>query len=50
LLAKKGKKSEAIALGEEGLKLIKAGDTSKLPSFQRQMIADTERMVMEWKK
>ena len=50
ILAKSGKTSEAIAVAEEGLKLIKAGDLSKLPDFQRQQVTDAEKMVAEWKK
>jgi len=50
LLAKDGKTSEAITVAEEGLKLIKARDLSKLPDFQRQQVTDTEKMVEGWKK
>lgn len=49
LLAADGKTKEAIAAAEEGLKIIKATDISKLPDFQRQQITDTEKMVAEWK-
>jgi hypothetical protein len=49
LMALDGKTKEAIALAEEGLKLIKATDMSRLPDFQRQQVADTEKMVNEWK-
>jgi hypothetical protein len=50
LLAKDGKTSEAITVAEEGLKLIKARDLSKLPDFQRQQVTDMEKMVEGWKK
>jgi len=50
LLALDGKKSEAIAAAEEGLKIMKARDISKLPEGQRLQIADVEKMVAEWKK
>lgn len=49
LLALDGKAKEAIAAAEEGLKIIKATDVSKLPDFQRAQIADTEKLVAEWK-
>ena len=49
LLAVDGKTKDAIAAAEEGWKIIKATDISKLPDFQRQQITDTEKMVAEWK-
>ncbi|MGH2568355.1 MAG: hypothetical protein ACRDGA_08450, partial [Bacteroidota bacterium] len=49
LLALEGKVQEAIAVGEEGLNIIKATDMSRLPDFQRVQVTDTERMVAEWK-
>lgn len=49
LLAMDGKIKEAINAAEEGLKIIKATDTSKLPEFQRAQIAATEKLVAEWK-
>lgn len=49
LLALEGKFKEAIAAAEEGLKITKATDMSRLSDFQRQQIADTEKMVAEWK-
>lgn len=50
LLALDGKKAEAIAAAEEGLKIIKAGDQAKLSAPQRQAITDVEKMVADWKK
>jgi hypothetical protein len=50
LLALEGKTSEAIAAGEEGVKIIKARGVSNLPDFQRQQVADMEKMVADWKK
>lgn len=49
LLAMEGKTKEAIATAEEGIKMIKATDMSKLPDFQRAQVADTEKLVTEWK-
>jgi hypothetical protein len=49
LLALEGKTKEAIATAEEGLKIIKATDMSRLPDFQRQQVTDTENLVKEWK-
>jgi hypothetical protein len=49
LLALDGKTKEAIAVAEEGLKIIKATDMSKLADFQRQQVTDTEKLVAEWK-
>ena len=49
LFALEGKFKEAVAAGEEGLKIIKAGDISKLPDFQRVQVDATEKMVAEWK-
>lgn len=49
LLALDGKTKEAITVAEEGLKIIKATDMSKLPDFQRQQVTDTEKLVAEWK-
>ncbi len=50
LLALDGKTAEAIAAAEEGLKIIKAGDASKLSAPQRQQITDVEKLVADWKK
>jgi len=49
LLAAAGKTAEAIAAAEEGLKIIKAGDMSKLPDFQKVQVADTEKLLAQWK-
>ena len=49
LLALNGKTVEAIAAAEEGLKIIKAGDASKLSATQKTQIADTEKLLAEWK-
>lgn len=49
LLARDGKLQEAIAAAEEGLKIIKAQDQSRLSDAQKQQIAATEKMVAEWK-
>lgn len=49
LLAREGKVQEAIAAAEEGLKIIKAQDQSRLSDLQKQQIAATEKMVAEWK-
>ncbi len=49
LLATEGKTQEAITLAEEGLKMIKATDVSKMSDPQRGQIADTEKLVAEWK-
>ena len=50
LLAKAGKKQEAIAAGEESLKMFKAMDQSRMSDFQKQAIVDFEKMVADWKK
>ncbi|MEX1274563.1 MAG: DUF2911 domain-containing protein [Bacteroidota bacterium] len=50
LLAKAGKKQEAITAGEESLKMFKAMDQSRMADFQKQQIADFEKMVADWKK
>lgn len=50
LLAKAGKKQEAISVGEESLKLFRGMDQSRMADFQRQAIADFEKMVADWKK
>jgi hypothetical protein len=49
LLAIEGKTADAIALAEEGLKMIKARDPKTISSTQQGQIADTERKVAEWK-
>jgi hypothetical protein len=49
LLAKLGKRQEAIAVGEESLKMFKAMDQSRLSQSQRDQIAAFEKMVGEWK-
>jgi hypothetical protein len=49
LLALEGKHKEAIAVAEEGLKIIKAQDQSRLSDVQKQQIAATEKLVAEWK-
>lgn len=49
LLALEGKFREAIGVAEEGLKIIKAQDQSRLSDTQKQQIAATEKMVAEWK-
>lgn len=49
LLAKAGKMKEAIAAGEESLKLFKAMDQSRMSQFQRDQLAAFEKMVAEWK-
>ncbi len=48
LLAKLGKRQEAIAVGEESLKMFKAMDQSRLSQGQRDQIAAFEKMVAEW--
>lgn len=50
LLAKGGKKTEAISAGEESLKMFKAMDQSRMSGFQKQAIVDFEKMVADWKK
>lgn len=50
LLAKAGKKQEAIAAGEESLKMFKAMDQSRMSDFQKQAIVDFEKIVADWKK
>lgn len=50
LLAKGGKKTEAITAGEESLKMFKAMDQSRMSDFQKQAIVDFEKMVADWKK
>ncbi|MEX0601894.1 MAG: DUF2911 domain-containing protein [Bacteroidota bacterium] len=50
LLAMDGKTKEAVAAAEEGLKIIKAMDQSRLSDFQLQQIVDVEKAVAEWKK
>jgi hypothetical protein len=49
LLAKTGKTKEAIATGDEALKLFRAMDQSRMQQFQRDQIAAFERLVAEWK-
>jgi hypothetical protein len=49
LLALNGKTGEAIAAAEEGLKIIKSTDPTKLTQTQKTQIADTEKLVAQWK-
>ena len=49
LLAGAGKTQEAIAIAEEGLKMIKARDPKTISPAQQGQIADTERKLAEWK-
>lgn len=49
LLAKAGKTAEAIATGEESLKMFKAMDQSRMSQFQRDQIGVFEKLVGEWK-
>jgi len=49
LLAKSGKKQEAIAAGEEALKMFKAMDQSRISQFLKSQIAAFEKLVSEWK-
>ncbi|HEY4611641.1 MAG TPA: DUF2911 domain-containing protein [Bacteroidota bacterium] len=49
LLAIEGKLQEAIATAEEGLKIVKATDMSRMNAVQRQAVTNTERLVSEWK-
>ncbi len=49
LLAKAGKTREAIATGDESLKMFKAMDQSRMSQFQRDQIAAFEKVVAEWK-
>ena len=49
LLALNGKTGEAIAAGEEGLKLIRSGDPAKLTQTQKTQIGDTEKLLAQWK-
>lgn len=49
LLAKAGKTTEAIATGEESLKMFKAMDQSRMSQFQRDQIGVFEKLVGEWK-
>ncbi|HAL55669.1 MAG TPA: hypothetical protein DCP63_04105 [Bacteroidetes bacterium] len=50
LLAKSGNKAEAISAGEESLKMFKAMDQSRMSDFQKQQVADFEKIVAGWKK
>jgi len=49
LLAKTGKNQEAIATGEEALKMFKAMDQSRMSQFQKAQISAFEKLVSEWK-
>jgi hypothetical protein len=49
LLAKAGKTKEAIAAGDESLKMFKAMDQTRMSQFQRDQIATFEKTVGEWK-
>lgn len=49
LLAKSGKKKEAVAVAEEALKMYKAMDQSRMSAMQKNQIAAFEKMVADWK-
>lgn len=49
LLAKAGKREEAITSGEEALKIFKAMDQSRMSQFQKDQFAAFEKLVADWK-
>jgi hypothetical protein len=49
LLAKAGKKGEAITTGEEALKAFKAMDQSRMSQFQKDQFTAFEKLVADWK-
>ncbi len=49
LLAKAGKKQDAIVAGEEALKLFKAMDQSRVNPMVKDQFAAFEKMVADWK-
>lgn len=50
LLALDGKTKEAIALGDEAMKMIRARGISTLPDFQQAAVAAFEKLLESWKK
>ncbi|MEP0822282.1 MAG: DUF2911 domain-containing protein [Ignavibacterium sp.] len=48
-LAKEGKMAEAIATGDEALKIIRARDINSLPDFQQDMVRAFEKLHQQWK-
>jgi hypothetical protein len=50
LLALDGKTKEAITLGDEAMKIIRARGISTLPDFQQVWVATFERLLEGWKK
>lgn len=49
-LAKEGKYQEAIATGDEALKIIRARDINSLPDFQQVMVRAFEKLHQQWKE
>lgn len=49
LLAKAGKKQEAVTVGEEAIKMFKAMDQSRMNQMQKDQFAAFEKMVAGWK-
>ncbi|GJQ21167.1 MAG: hypothetical protein HBSIN02_15220 [Bacteroidia bacterium] len=49
ILAKEGKYAEALATGDEALKLIRARDINSLPDFQQDMVRAFEKLHQQWK-
>ncbi len=50
ILAHEGKTKEAIAAGDEAVKIIRARDIKSLPDFQQQAVAAFEKLLESWKK
>lgn len=48
-LAKEGNYKDAIATGDEALKIIRARDINSLPDFQQVMVRDFEKLHEQWK-
>lgn len=49
LLAKAGKREEAITAGDEALKIFKAMDQSRMSQFQKDQFTAFEKLVADWK-
>jgi hypothetical protein len=49
LLAKAGKKQEAVSVGEEAIKMFKAMDQSRMSQMQKDLFTAFEKMVAGWK-